>query len=418
MIGALTEPRYNLRIIKDDKIGSCIPMPTLRKTGRKITPLPFPVYFWTVTAVALSGLLDAIYLSVSHYRVYTDIGYSSFCAISQSINCDTVSQSPYSIFLGIPIPIWGVIGYAFILMLLPLAWSKSSGEKHLWTLLLVVSLAFSIYSIILALISTFLIHSYCVMCIVNYGINFMLLFYTYLIRQRFEIRGVLKTLKNDISCLWHRRRYSFALFAPFSAVIIWMLIFFPVYWTFEPPELSAYIPHGITKDGHPWIGAENPKIEIVEFTDYQCFQCNKMHFFLRQMMVKYPGKIKLIHRHFPMDGEVNPIVKEPLHPGSGKLAMLAIYAANEHRFWQMSDLLFSIVRVTPKIRIKELADQTGLDFDALSRAVYNHDVRSKLIEDIADGLKLGVNGTPSFVIDGKLYRGQIPPELLKKSLDE
>ncbi|MBU3949567.1 MAG: hypothetical protein KJ826_15285 [Proteobacteria bacterium] len=45
--------------------------------------------------------------------MYTDIGYESFCAISKAINCDTVSQSPYSVFLGVPLAIWGVAGYCF-----------------------------------------------------------------------------------------------------------------------------------------------------------------------------------------------------------------------------------------------------------------------------------------------------------------
>jgi protein-disulfide isomerase/uncharacterized membrane protein len=393
-------------------------MAVIMKTNKSIKPLPFGVYYWTVTALSLCGLLDAIYLSISHYRVYADIGYSSFCAISQSINCDTVSQSPYSIFLGIPVPLWGVIGYAFMLILLQLAGGKPAEEKRLWTLLFLVSMAFSIYSVILALISNFIIHSYCIMCIVTYGINFMLLFYTYLIRKRFGIKGVFKTLKNDIAFLWRRKTCSLSWFGPFFMAIILLLLFFPVYWSFEPPELSAYIPHGITADGHPWIGAENPQIEIVEFADYQCFQCNKMHFFLRQMMVKYPGKIKLIHRHFPMDHEVNPIVKEPLHPGSGKMAMLTIYAASQNKFWQMSDLLFSIARVTPKIRIKELADKTGLNYNELSRAITNREIQYKLKKDILDGLKLGITGTPSFVIDGNVYRGQIPQEFFIKLADE
>ena len=392
-------------------------MAVMLKTPKSIKPLAFGVYFWTVAAIALAGLLDAIYLSIAHYRVYADIGYQSFCAVSRAINCDTVSQSPYSIFVGIPVPVWGIVGYALFLMLLGLAWSKTFAVKRLWTLLFLISLAFSIYSIILAWISTFLIHSYCIMCIASYGINFLLLFYTHIIRQRFEIRGILTPLKQDLSHLWQRKSQSLALFLPLSGVVVVMLLFFPVYWSFDPPELSAYIPHGITEDGHPWIGAANPEIEIVEFTDYQCFQCNKMHFYLRQMMVNHPGKIKLIHRHFPMDHEINPIVKEPLHHGSGKMAMLTIYAASQNKFWQMSDLLFSIARVTPKIRIKELADQTGLKYEALLKAINSRKIRLKLQEDILDGLKLGVTGTPSFVINNKVYHGQIPPELLEQYLN-
>ena len=131
-------------------------------------------------------------------------------------------------------------------------------------------------------------------------------------------------------------------------------------------------------------------------------------------MAKYPGKIKLIHRHFPMDHEINPIVKKPIHWGSGKLAMLTIYAASQNKFWQLSDILFSIARVQPEINIKELAQATGLDPVGLSKAVTDPKIKLLLKKEIFDGLKMGVAGTPSFVIDGQVYQGQIPPEILKQ----
>ena len=77
------------------------------------TALPFAVYFWTVAFLTTAGLADSICLAISHYRVYTDVAYSSFCAISKAINCDTVSQSSYSIFFNVPVPVWGIIGYTF-----------------------------------------------------------------------------------------------------------------------------------------------------------------------------------------------------------------------------------------------------------------------------------------------------------------
>nr|CBX30216.1 hypothetical protein N47_D30250 [uncultured Desulfobacterium sp.] len=83
-------------------------------------PFPFPIYFGTIAFLLFAGLADSIYLSVHHYLVYTDIGYESFCAISKAINCDTVSQSPYSIFLGVPVAIWGVAGYFFACCFCPL----------------------------------------------------------------------------------------------------------------------------------------------------------------------------------------------------------------------------------------------------------------------------------------------------------
>jgi uncharacterized membrane protein len=87
-------------------------------------PLPFKFYFLPIFLITLIGLADAIYLSISHYRVYMDMGYQSFCAISQALNCDTVSQSLYSILFNVPVPVWGVFGYAFFLILLTFAWPK------------------------------------------------------------------------------------------------------------------------------------------------------------------------------------------------------------------------------------------------------------------------------------------------------
>ena len=81
------------------------------RTKRKVKSLPFGIYLRTVLALCLAGLLLSIYLAVSHHRVHTDIGFQGFCALSKSINCDTVSQSPYSILGPLPVAVWGVAGY-------------------------------------------------------------------------------------------------------------------------------------------------------------------------------------------------------------------------------------------------------------------------------------------------------------------
>jgi len=387
------------------------------KKDKKIIPLPFPFYFWTVAGLAVAGVLDSIYLSISHYRVYTDIAYESFCAISRSINCDTVSQSPYSIFIGVPVPVWGIIGYTFFLLFVPFAWSKEAQKQKMWPIFLFISLAFSIYSVILAYISTFYIHSYCMMCIVSFGINFLLLYYTWLVRKRFGKSGIIKGLMLDVGFLWERKKKAGSVFLSFLCIVTFLLISFPSYWNLSPPVLSKSIPNGITEDGYPWIGAENPKLLIMEFTDYQCFQCKKMHFFLRKLVEKNPDKIRLIHRHFPMDHKYNPIVTEPFHVGSGAMALFAEYAQTQGKFWEMNDMLFGIAASTNVLNIKKLAEKTGLDYRTLSYSTRNSIIRYKIKHDIAIGMKLGINGTPGYVIDGKVYLGQIPPEILSSVLD-
>jgi len=391
-------------------------MRKLTKQNKSIQPLPFAVYYYTVVVLALFGLIVSLYLSYSHYRVYTDIGYKSFCAISKAINCDTVSQSAYSIFWGLPAAVWGIGGYIFFLLFLLIAKNKDAGNKRVWTLLFLIAAAFTLYSIFLAAISTFYIHSYCIMCLVLYAVNLLLLFYTRMIRSRFKSSGLIDGFKKDIRFLKTKRSSVLGLFAPFFGGIILLLLFFPSYWQFAPPVLPSEINSGTTKDGHPWIGAENPKLIITEYTDYKCFQCKKMHFFLRQLIAKHPGKIRLIHRNFPMDHAVNPIIKEPFHIGSGKMALMAIHAATQNKFWQMNDILFEMAGESDVIDVRELAAQLAMDPKTLARSVNDPAARQLLQHDILSALKLQISGTPAYVINQNVYMAQIPPEIIKTAL--
>jgi protein-disulfide isomerase len=129
-------------------------------------------------------------------------------------------------------------------------------------------------------------------------------------------------------------------------------------------------------------------------------------------MNRYPGKIKLIHRHFPMDSEFNPIVKIPFHEGSGKLSLLAIHAESEGKFWPVNDELYVQARQTNVIDVRAISDRLGLEKTISPHKLYAKSNLRKLNRDIVAGLKLGISGTPSFVIDGKVYDSQIPADIL------
>jgi uncharacterized membrane protein/protein-disulfide isomerase len=386
------------------------------KKARPFNPLAFGFYFWPVVGLVLAGLLDSIYLAVSHHRVYTDIGYKSFCAISRAINCDTVSQSPYAIFLDLPVPVWGIIGYTLLLLLLLPAASKKTDKKHIWSLIFWLALAFSAYSVVLALISSYLIGSYCIMCIVSYGVNLALLFYAWIIRRRFSKIGLLAGTREDIRFLWKHRVKSGLTATIFLAAVGTTWIVFPAYWHFQPPPVAADIPRGITTEGHPWIGAQNPVLEISEYTDYQCFQCKKMHLFLRRLVTEYPDRIRIIHRNYPMDHKFNPIVKVPFHRGSGKMALLAIYAASKNKFWELNDQFYGLAGRKKQLEIKALTQTLDLNSEELAGALNDRSIRIRLQRDIREGNRLGISGTPGYVINGKVYLGQIPAEVLKTGM--
>jgi uncharacterized membrane protein/predicted DsbA family dithiol-disulfide isomerase len=382
---------------------------------RSIKPLPFQAYFFPVLLLVVTGLIVSLYLAYSHYKNYTDLQYQSFCAISNAINCDTVSQSPYSIFI-IPVPIWALIGYALILLLLPSAWQQKGRDGRIWSLLILIALAYNGISIALAVVSAYLIGSYCILCILIYFVNLFLLWYAWLIRRRFASGGFVRNIRDDWRLLWQQKRILLPGAIVFSAAVVLVFVMLPPYWRLAPEPLSREMGYGLTAEGHPWFGAENPEIEIDMYSDYQCFQCKKMHVYLRKLIAGQQQKIRVIHRHYPMDHEVNAIVKEPFHIGSGKMALMAIYAASRGKFWEMNDLLFEIGGHRKQIDLNRVAGKTGLKAAGLVRALKAPVIRKKLKRDVWQGMKLRIVGTPSFVINGNVYAGNIPADVLQKYL--
>ena len=241
-----------------------------------------------------------------------------------------------------------------------------------------------------------------------------LVFLSWLVFRRFENETLLDGLKNDIRQYSNNMKFSSSFVIGCIIVIIGIPMIFPEYWNMEIKTSIRDVPQGVTEDGHPWIGSENPEVTIIEFSDYQCFQCKKMHFFLRQLIAENPDKIRLVHLHFPMDHAFNPIVKEAFHVGSGKLALLAIFSEIRGKFWEMNDALFNLGNIKDTIKIGEIANSTGLNAKELALAIDNAYLKKRLKIDIWDGIRKGVTGTPSYIINDQLYLGEFPSHIFSK----
>ena len=190
----------------------------------------------------------------------------------------------------------------------------------------------------------------------------------------------------------------------------------PKYWEFDYDKNFFNKPNwstGITKDGSPWIGSENAELVIKVFSDYLCFQCKKMHYYLQNIVSENPDKVQLIFYHFPMDHQVNPLVKNSFHENSAILSKLAIYANLMGEFPVMHNLLYAVPRNQKLISIGSYAEKAGLIPDYARKAIKLNQIELKLNYDIRLGVQKGVKGTPAFEINGKLYHGTIPYDILK-----
>lgn len=285
----------------------------------------------------------------------------------------------------------------------------------LWSLLLVLGLAYSISALVFAYISTVKIHSYCILCILSYFISFSLLFYSWIIWRHFGQEGFFTSFNQSFGIAFSR--FGFKIFIViFVIIIISLKIFIPHYWDYAVPISNKTTQTGVTENGHPWIGAAEPEIIIEEFTDYQCFQCYKMHFVLRRLIGQYPNKVRLIHRHYPIDNEFNKYVAPiPYHVGSGRLALLSIAASKQGKFWQVNDFIFSELRnKQTSFDLRTLAEKTDLIFDKLVEDIQTPQTLKALENDIKAGLRHEIRGTPTYVINNKVYTGFIPSEIIKE----
>jgi len=391
----------------------------MANTDKNATPLHYQAYYYTIFSLVLIGIFDTAYLAFLHYRIFTEPAYSSFCAISKAINCNTVSQSLWGIFFGLPISYYGFLGY-FVLVLF-LFFLRKPDEKYtcLWTLFLFLCLIFSLISIYLGYVSAVKIRAYCILCMFNYALCFTLTYLSWLLQRRTKQKSTLYNFKYSLLLISQTRLLlMFLLLTLF--IFISILMFIPRYWDYHLKEPALeHLSTGVMPDSSPWIGAVEPVLTIEEFSDYQCFQCYKMHYLLRRLIAEYPNKIRLIHHHYPLDKAFNPtVVKNEFHRGSGLMALIAISAQTQGKFWEMNDLLFTIAQSKKSFSTKQLEAKINIPSAVLADALTNKIYQKKLAYDIRIGMKNRIMSTPTFIIDGKQYTGTIPNGIISKITDQ
>jgi protein-disulfide isomerase len=154
-------------------------------------------------------------------------------------------------------------------------------------------------------------------------------------------------------------------------------------------------------------GAKAP-VTIVTFSDYECPYCKRAENVVDQVMKAYGDKIRLVFRDYPL----------PFHEHARGAAEAANCANAQGKFWEYHAKLFASSPALSPENLKAYAKEVGLDQakfdDCLSKTPY----KAAIDKDIADGGKVGVNGTPAFFINGRSLSGAQPFEKFKEVIDE
>ncbi len=368
------------------------------------------------------GLLCSIQLTRIHYLTHTDPAYEAVCAVSDKINCETVALSSYSILWGIPISVWGLLSYLalFLLVAVPTLRKKLFGEKPPLGLMFFSALGFSFFSAYLAFISITRIASICLFCNALYVVNLLFLILSILCLRQFRINP-LKALFQDIRSFFSRPLAASLTLILALLVVLVILVFYPTYWSEEskiPPETTPVVQTGFTPEGHPWIGARNPIISIMEYTDYECPFCRKSHRMTRQLVERHPTKIRLVHRHFPLDQACNPSITRPFHQRACELSRFAFCAGEQKKFWKANDaIFFALDYVRAKdIVLSDLISELRLDLKKMKACMHSSRANEEIQTDLQAGHALNIRGTPTYFIGGKSFIGTVPQEAIENYL--
>ena len=366
------------------------------------SPSSFDALWLVMSLLLLGGIVLSILLTHLHVKVHLDPLHQSACAINAKVNCDTVARSRYSIFLNVPVSVWGLGGYLLLLLTLLLGWKKERRSPALLGIFFVLILVSALSSLRMAYTSYRYVDSYCLYCIGTYLINLILLPLAWLaLRQRQTKLG--EAL--NASLQWMMLNLSYLFLLIFAAAIL--ILAYPRYWespTPSPPPQSAKgsssLLYGLDQKGHPWIGSAVPQITLTLFSDYQCPFCVRSNRNLRELLVEAADTVRVTHRHYPLDHTCNPAIKEPFHTKACLFARAAYCAGQQGHFWTTNDLLYTESRSLSEADLPQRLAQLGVDAASFSTCLHSDEAKRAIASDLEAGNQRQIQGTPTFLAQG------------------
>ena len=154
-------------------------------------------------------------------------------------------------------------------------------------------------------------------------------------------------------------------------------------------------------------GAETAEVTLVEYGDYECPHCGRAYPIIKQVQKHFGKRVRFVFRNFPL-GE--------MHPHAVAAAEVAEFAGSQGKFWEMHDLLFENQTRLGDELFTELAEKLKLSTSAMRDALEQDTFEARVKGDFTGGVRSGVNGTPTFFINGHRHDGSFDYDTLVSAI--
>ncbi|HUD68258.1 MAG TPA: DsbA family protein [Candidatus Sulfotelmatobacter sp.] len=161
-------------------------------------------------------------------------------------------------------------------------------------------------------------------------------------------------------------------------------------------------------DDHVQGPADAP-VTLVEYGDYECPHCGHAYPIIKALQRRFGKQLRFAFRNFPL---------REIHPYAEAAAETAEFAATQGKFWEMHDLIFENQNSLSEQMLGELALRLTLDTQVLTEALGSGAFAEPVRRDFSGGVRSGVNGTPTFFINGHRHDGDFELETLRQAINK
>ncbi|MFC1703147.1 DsbA family protein, partial [Patescibacteria group bacterium] len=181
---------------------------------------------------------------------------------------------------------------------------------------------------------------------------------------------------------------------------------------YESVSLPSHVDREVVEQGeHPAVGpeAEEAKLTIVEFGDFECQFSKDTHATIRRLSAKYGDEVRFVYRDYPL---------ESIHLNALSASVAAECAQEQRRFWAYHDKLYLNSPTLSFQNLIEYGNEIGLDTARFEECLIARDTEVAVREDIEVAKRLGIRGTPTFFLNGFRIEGSIPEDEFDNLIQE
>jgi len=363
-----------------------------------------PISAVILSILALAGAIVSVILTQHFYDLRSGAaGFKSFCNVSATFNCDVIAASPFAeLFAGLPLSSFGTAWYVALFIVSLFILNKDWRREATRAAFVMTSFGL-IWSLAYLAIMAVVIKTFCLLCLVVDAVALgawicVLSLKPERLKKRSPDFGQWKTMAGTAAA--GMLLTILALRGMDTSTVKSGDIQDMVDIVMNTPVVAVN-----AGEEFPSIGPKTAPVTIVEFSDFQCPYCRLGAVLMNSLVNRYPGKVRVVFRNFPLDPSCNRIVQHSMHPYACEAAKLAHCAHKQGKFEPVYESYFENQSKFGPGALLELAGKAGAQTDQLQGCANASETNLAISRDVEEANQLGVKSTPTFFFNGRKIEG-------------